>query len=117
MEIIREMIINYKKIFYYTISLILIFLIIYNWNFFSNIYKYNIFKENCIITKINNKSNKAVISKDEAVKFCDCKIKSLKKENIEIFVSKLRVENKLIAKEKIIDKECKKNLNIQNQLK
>ena len=107
------MIINYKKILYFIISLILIFLIIYNWNFFSNVYKFKIFKENCIITKINNKSNKTIMTRDEAVKFCDCKIERFKKENIGIFVSKLRVENKFIAKEKIIDKECKKNLKIQ----
>ena len=104
---------NYKKSFYFTIPLILFFLIIYNWNFLSNIYNYKIYKENCIITKINNKSNKTIMTRDEAVKFCDCKIERFKKENIGIFVSKLRVENKFIAKEKIIDKECKKNLKIQ----
>ena len=104
---------NYKKIFFFTIPLILIFLIIYNWNFLSNIYNYKIYKENCIITEINNKSNKTIILRDKAVNFCDCKIESFKKENIAIFVSKLRVENKFIAKEKIIDKECKKNLKIQ----
>ena len=104
---------NCKKLFYITIPFILVFLIIYNWSFLSNIYNYKIYKENCIITKINNKSNKTIIPRDKAVKFCDCKIESFKKENIAIFVSKLRVENKFIAKEKIIDKECKKNLKIQ----
>ena len=88
-------------------------MIIYNWNFLSNIYNYKIYKENCIIAEINNKSNKTIILRDKAVNFCDCKIESFKKENIAIFVSKLRVENKFIAKEKIIDKECKKNLKIQ----
>ena len=104
---------NCKKLFYFTIPFILVFLIIYNWSLLSNIYNYKIYKENCIITKINNKSNNTIVSRDKAVKFCDCKIESFKKENIAIFVSKLRVENKFIAKEKIIDKECKKNLKIQ----
>ena len=104
---------NYKKTFFFTLPLILVFLIIYNWNFLSNIYNYKIYKENCIITEINNKSNKTVIAKDEAVKFCDCKMKSFKKENIEIFVSKLRVEKKYVEKEKIINEECKKNLKIK----
>ena len=103
---------NYKNLFYFTMPFILIFLIIYNWSFLSNIYNYKIYKENCILTKINNKSNKTIITRDKAVKFCDCKIESFKKENIEVFVSKLRVENKFIAKEKIIDRECEKNLKI-----
>ena len=108
---------NYKKSFYFTIPLILFFLVIYNWNFLSNIYNYQIYKENCIITKINNKSNETLVPRDKAVKFCDCKIESLKKENIEIFVSKLRVENTFIAKEKIIDKKCKIDVNIQTKFK
>ena len=112
------MIKNYKKILYFTIPIILIFLLIYSWNFLSNIYNYKIYKENCIITKINdNESNKTIVSKDEAVKFCDCKIESFKKENIKIFISKLKVENKFVAKEKIIDKECKNNLKFQTRLK
>ncbi len=108
---------NYKKSFYFTIPLILFCLIIYNWNFLSNIYNYKIYKENCIITIINNKSNKTIVPRDKAVKFCDCKIENLKKENIEIFVSKLRVENTFIAKEKIIDKKCKRDINIQTKFK
>ena len=108
---------NYKKTFFLTIPLILVFLIIYNWSFLSNIYNYKIYKENCIITEINNKSIKTIIPRDKVVKFCDCKIESFKKENIAIFVSKLRVENKFIAIEKIIDKKCKRHIKLQTKLK
>ena len=112
------MILNYKKLFYLIILIILVFLIIYNWSFLSNIYNYKIYKENCIITKINNNKNyKFIVSKEEAVKFCDCKVENFKKEKIEIFVSKLRVQKEFIAKEKIIDKKCKDNLKIQNLIK
>ena len=44
-----------------------------------------IYKENCIITKINNKSNKTIMTRDEAVKFCDCKINVLKKKILKFF--------------------------------
>jgi len=99
-------------------SIIFIFLIIYNWSFLSNIYNYRIYKENCIITKINNnKNDKFKVSNEEAVKFCDCKIENFKKENIEIFVSKLRVQKKFIDTERIIDKKCKNNLKVKNLLK
>ena len=112
------MILNYKKLFYLIILIILVFLIIYNWSFLSNIYNYKIYKENCIITKINDKKNyEFIVSNEEAVKFCDCKVESFKKENIEIFISKLRVQKKFISKEKIIDKKCKDNLKIQNLIK
>ena len=86
----------------------------YNWNYLSNIYNYKIYKENCIITRINNKSDKSIYSKEEIVKFCDCKVESFKKENIKIFVSKLRVEKKFAADEKIIDQECENNLKNKN---
>ena len=104
--------------FYLSIVTFVIFLIIYNWDFLTYTYKYNIYKENCIITKINDQKNYSNnISEDVAEKFCDCKIKNFKKENIKIFVSKLRVEKKFIAKEKIIDKKCKNNLKVKNLIK
>ena len=103
------MIINYKKNFYFIMFIIFIFLIIYNWSFLSNIYNYRIYKENCIITEINNNNDKFIVSNEEAVKFCDCKVENFKKENIDIFVSKLRVQKKFINAEKIINKKCKNN--------
>ena len=112
------MLIRFKNIFYLSIVSFAIFLIIYNWNYLTNTYKYNIYKENCIITKINDqKKYSNNISEHVAEKFCDCKINNFKKENIEIFVSKLRVEKKFVAKEKIIDAECKKNIKVENLIK
>ena len=112
------MILRFKNIFYLSIIALMVFLIINNWNFLTDTYNYNIYKENCIITKINDQKNYPTnISEDVAEKFCDCKIENFKKENIRIFVSKLRVEKKFIAKEKIIDEECKNNLKLQNLIK
>ncbi len=112
------MMIRFKNIVYISIITLVILLIIKNWRFITDIYKYHIYKENCIITKINDQKNYPTnISEDVAEKFCDCKIENFKKENIRIFVSKLRVEKKFIAKEKIIDEECKNNLKLQNLIK
>ena len=112
------MIIKFKNFFYLSIIALVIFFIINNWNFLTDTYNYNIYKENCIITKINDQKNYPTnISEDVAEKFCDCKIENFKKENIKIFVSKLRVEKKFIAKEKIIDEKCKNNLKFQNLIK
>ena len=106
---------NYKKSFYFTIPLILFFLIIYNWNFLLTTYNYKIYKENCIITKINEKkNNQEKFSQDEALKFCNFKTEKLKKEKTRIFVSKLRVEDEFFEKEKKIDKECKIKLKLSN---
>ena len=111
------MILRFKNIFYLSIIALVFFLIINNWNFLTETYNYNIYKENCIITKINDQKNYPNnISEDLAEKYCDCKIENFKNENIEIFVSKLRVKKKFIAKEKIIDKECRKNLKVQNSI-
>lgn len=105
------MIIRFKNIVYISIITLVILLIIKNWRFITDIYKYHIYKENCIIAKINDKKDYSInISEDMAEKFCNCKIENFKKESIEIFVSKLRVEKKFIPKEKIIDEKCKNNL-------
>ena len=112
------MIIRFKKKIFISILVLVIFLIINNWNFLTDTYNYNIYKENCIITKINEQKNYPInISEEVAEKFCNCKIENFKKENIEIFVSKLRVEKKFIAKEKIIDKKCITDLKTQNLIK
>ena len=103
---------NFKNIFYLTTVILLILIIIYKWSFLSNLYHYMVYKENCIVATINNEnSDKNEISKKNAIKFCECKIENFKIENIEIFVSKLRVEKKFYEKEKIINEKCKKILN------
>ena len=48
------MIIRFKNIVYISIITLVILLIIKNWRFITDIYKYHIYKENCIITKIFN---------------------------------------------------------------
>ena len=102
--------INFKNTFYFSILFLIILLIIYNWNFLSNSYNYKIYEENCIINTINENNYKTQIFREEAEKFCDCKVKKFKKEKIKIFVSKLSVEKKFFEKEQIINKYCKKNL-------
>ena len=97
--------IKFKYIFYLSIFAVVISLTA-NWQFLRDIYEYNIYKENCIINKINQTSN---ISKIIAKEYCDCKIENFKKEKIKIFVSKLRVEKQFLEKEKFIDKQCTKN--------
>lgn len=105
------MIIKFKNIFFLSMSAAVILLIVFNWNFLLNIYHYNIYKENCIISSTNNyKINQKEVIRDKAIKFCNCKIKNFKKEQIKIFVSKLRVQKKFLEKEKIINEICKKNL-------
>ena len=109
------MIFKLKKTSYFYIFIIIIFLIIYNWNFLLTTYNYKIYKENCIITKINEKkNNQEKFSQNEALKFCNCKTEKLKKEKTRIFVSKLRVEDEFFEKEKKIDKECKIKLKLSN---
>ena len=109
------MIFKLKKTYYFYIFIIIIFLIIYNWNFLLTTYNYKIYKENCIITKINEKkNNQEKFSQNEALKFCNCKTEKLKKEKTRIFVSKLRVEDEFFEKEKKIDKECKIKLKLSN---
>tara|TARA_X000000950_G_scaffold246791_1_gene304599 strand:+ start:2713 stop:3036 length:324 start_codon:yes stop_codon:yes gene_type:complete len=107
------MTIKFKYIFYLSMFSAIVFLAI-NWHFLSDMYEYNIYKEKCIITKINKTSS---ISRIRAKKFCDCKIENFKKEKINIFVSKLRVEEQFLEKEKFIDKQCTKNLKAQTAVK
>lgn len=92
---------------------VIVFLTV-NWRFLKDMYEYNIYKENCMITKINQTSNTTRII---AEKFCDCKIENFKKEKIKIFVSKLRVEKQFLEKEKFIDLQCTKNLKAQTLVK
>ena len=111
------MIIKFKFIFFLSMLVIVLFLTI-NWRFLTDIYEYKIYKENCIITKINDKINKTNdISKIMAERFCDCKIENFKKEKIKIFVSKLRVEKQFLEKEKLIDEECTKTLKAQTAVR
>ena len=107
------MTIKFKYIIYLSLFSVIVFLTV-NWRILIDMYEYNIYKENCIITKINQTSNTTRII---AEKFCDCKIENFKKEKIKIFVSKLRVEKQFLEKEKFIDLQCTKNLKAQTLVK
>ena len=96
---------NTMKYIYIFTFLLIIFIIIKNWSLLENKYNYIIYKENCIISYINLNSE----NRTEALKFCDCKIKYFQNLNVNIFVSKLKVEKKFLNEESNINSLCKKN--------
>ena len=73
------MIIRFKNIVYIFIVTLVILLIIKNWGFITDIYKYNIYKENCIITKINDQKNVSIC--DYFEKTCNFIAKALEIKN------------------------------------
>ena len=94
------------KYIYFITFLVIILIVIKNWTFLENKYNYLIYKENCIISyKPLNSKNKT-----EALTFCECKIKYLQNRNIEIFVSKLKTEEKFSNEVTKINSLCTKQL-------
>ena len=104
--------INLRYIFY-IIFLTLVIIIIINWNNLVKIYNYKIYKENCIVSNLSDfieqstyKDNE--FNRNQVDNFCNCKVESLRNNRVEIFVSKLSVQQNFLDKEKVINSICKK---------
>ena len=104
--------INLRYIFY-LIFLTLVIIIIINWNNLVKIYNYKIYKENCIVSNLSYFIKKSTykdneFNRNQVHDFCNCKVESFRNNRVEIFVSKLRVQEKFLDKEKVINSICKK---------
>ena len=104
--------INLRYIFY-LIFLTLVIIIILNWNYLVKIYNYKIYKENCTVSNLSYfieqstyKDNE--FNRNQVDNFCNCKVESFRYNRVEIFVSKLSVQEKFSDKEKVINSICKK---------
>ena len=103
---------NLRYIFY-IIFLTLVIIIIINWNNLVKIYNYKIYKENCLVSNLsyfikNSTYKDNEFNRNQVDGFCNCKVESLRNDGVEIFVSKLSVQEEFLDKEKVINSICKK---------
>ena len=95
--------INLRYIFY-LIFLTLVIIIIINWNNLVKIYNYKIYKENCIVSNLSYFTKNSIykdneFNRNQVDDFCNCKVESFRNDGVEIFISKLSVQEKFVDKD------------------